>query len=347
VSFSEDQASPTTPFLGDTTGEVFDTPDPDVILQSPMTAERVVDTQSGFLVVVRNLESRLALSVKRRLGTPPTSTLLLTPDESLKLSRILNASDAPATIASSISDQFRAEALAANIEDCLSGLTEQTAESKPAVPTGEVEAAAFSKSNGDREPRLHRTDLSRLLDTEAKLTIAQNNKRIAIIMVGLVAALVAIYFVTHKSIKRHVANQPAVTSQINEQALLEKRIDTFVRNYVSNMLDFSPSSYRYSQIQAMAAMSPALADKYWKETHFPIAAPQLKSIQKRETLLITKVVQEVLPNQAGRAVDVYAELNSPTSKVITPVHLTLTLATTQPNGEIQVLEQKDLTSQAK
>ncbi len=87
MSFSDDHASQAAPFFGDETGEIFDAPD--VVFESPTTTERVVDTQSGFLVVIKRVDSRLALSVKRRLGTPPVSSILLTPDESLKLSKIL------------------------------------------------------------------------------------------------------------------------------------------------------------------------------------------------------------------------------------------------------------------
>jgi hypothetical protein len=87
LSFSDDHASQAAPFFGDETGEIFDAPD--VVFESPTTTERVVDTQSGFLVVIKRVDSRLALSVKRRLGTPPVSSILLTPDESLKLSKIL------------------------------------------------------------------------------------------------------------------------------------------------------------------------------------------------------------------------------------------------------------------
>src|SRR6185369_11257756 len=83
--YSEDSASSAAPFYGDQS--IFD--QPDVMLQAPTTNERVVDTQSGFLVVIKRFNERLALSCKRRVGTPPTSNVLLTPDESLKLSKIL------------------------------------------------------------------------------------------------------------------------------------------------------------------------------------------------------------------------------------------------------------------
>ncbi len=92
MSYSDDPASPATPFSGDETGEIFQAPD--LVLDSPTTSERFVETQSGFLVVVKQQEDKQALSVKRQLGTPPTSSVVLTPDESVKLSRILSGSPA-------------------------------------------------------------------------------------------------------------------------------------------------------------------------------------------------------------------------------------------------------------
>lgn len=88
MPYSEDPSSPAAPFTGD--GSIFDYPD--AILEAPTTNERVVDTQSGFLVVIKRMGDRMALSCKRLVGTPPTSTVLLTPDESLKLSKILASS---------------------------------------------------------------------------------------------------------------------------------------------------------------------------------------------------------------------------------------------------------------
>jgi hypothetical protein len=88
MSYSDDPATPAAPFTGD--GSVFD--QPDVVLTLPTTTERVVDTQSGFLLVVRRLGDRLVLACKRRVGTPPSSAILLTPDESVKLSKVLAAS---------------------------------------------------------------------------------------------------------------------------------------------------------------------------------------------------------------------------------------------------------------
>jgi hypothetical protein len=90
MTFSEDPATPAAPFSGD--GSIFD--QPDVLMSLPTTNERVVDTQSGFLLVIRRMGERLALSCKRRVGTPPSSAILLTADESIKLSKILAYSTA-------------------------------------------------------------------------------------------------------------------------------------------------------------------------------------------------------------------------------------------------------------
>jgi hypothetical protein len=85
MTYFDDPTTPAAPFAGDQSGLDY----PDVLLQSPTTTERVVDTQSGFLLVVKRMGERLALSCKRRVGTPPSSAILLTPDESVKLSKIL------------------------------------------------------------------------------------------------------------------------------------------------------------------------------------------------------------------------------------------------------------------
>ena len=58
MSFSEDPASPAAPLSGDSS--IFD--HPDILLQAPTTNERVVDTQSGFLVVIKRIGERVALS---------------------------------------------------------------------------------------------------------------------------------------------------------------------------------------------------------------------------------------------------------------------------------------------
>jgi hypothetical protein len=88
MSSYDDPSSSKAPQWGEGSGGIFDAPD--MVFDSPTTSERVVDTQSGFLVVVKRLDDRYTLSFKRRIGTPPTSSINLTPDESKRFARILN-----------------------------------------------------------------------------------------------------------------------------------------------------------------------------------------------------------------------------------------------------------------
>ncbi|MBX9725245.1 MAG: hypothetical protein K2X81_27825, partial [Candidatus Obscuribacterales bacterium] len=102
MSFSDDPSSPAAPFSGDNSGQIFDMPD--MVAESPTTTERVLDTQSGFLVVVKRLGDKLALSVKRQIGTPPSSSIALTPDETVKLSKILASSFAANDLSAEFSE---------------------------------------------------------------------------------------------------------------------------------------------------------------------------------------------------------------------------------------------------
>jgi hypothetical protein len=112
MQYPDDKREPEpSSFFSDGSGGIFDAHDldPSMIWQSPTTHERVVDTQSGFLVVLKRGESeRLLLSVKRRLGTPPSSSIALTPDECLKLSKILAGNWDPERIYGSVSDEAQA-----------------------------------------------------------------------------------------------------------------------------------------------------------------------------------------------------------------------------------------------
>lgn len=74
-------------FQGDETGEVFAVKEAE-----PLHIEsygRSFETQSGFLVLVKPIGNRYSLSFKRQIGTPPTSSIFLTPDEARRLSNLL------------------------------------------------------------------------------------------------------------------------------------------------------------------------------------------------------------------------------------------------------------------
>jgi hypothetical protein len=305
MSFSDDHASPAAPFSGDNTGDIFNAPD--VVLNSPMTIERVVDTQSGFLVVVRKLDERHALMVRRRLGTPPSSSIVLTPDESLKLSRILAGGSAAAVEQRSLTpsgDGWLEEFNDIAYRRGAARLAEELSPSRPSV--------------GSVKPDIW---------------------QLALIGVGLsLLALAGLMGYSLASAKPSAVKKVAVAAKPADP-LESKKVDAFARQFVAEMLDFNPETYRVSQIRAMAAMSPLLVDTYWQDTNFPLSKRQLASLPHETNLMIMKVNQE-RPAANEAIVDVFAQMVQGDSKIGTPVHLRLKLAVD--NGDIRVLEQNDV-----
>lgn len=293
MNFSDDPATPGATF-GDSS--VFDVGD--MVSQSPTTDERVVDTQSGFLVVVRRLNHRLALSVKRRIGTPPTSSIALTPDESLTLSRVLATS--------------------------IQGLPEEEAEGRR------------SRARSAKLARLHDDDY----DDGKAASRLRSRKLVLPIALGCIACLVVgglIGFAVNAS-----KPAPAAIKAV-EDPLATETVDRFVRNFVACMLDFSPKTYRQSQVTAMAAMNPELLERYWKETNFPLTQSQLGRLPQGMTILISELSCERV-DQSTVDVKVHAQLNDPNNaKASTPVNLGLKLGLGD-EGKIVVLEQTDLSS---
>jgi hypothetical protein len=57
-------------------------------------------------------------------------------------------------------------------------------------------------------------------------------------------------------------------------------LEETARTFVFDMLNFRKDSYRQAQIKAMAMMTSDLADRYWKETNFPLTRSQLKHYLK-------------------------------------------------------------------
>lgn len=340
MSYSDDYAT------------TLDSQDP--IQDSPVTSERVVDTQSGFLVVIKKLEARFALSVKRRIGTPPSSSILLTQDESLKLARILADNQTAGTNGKGQKNNF-----ARDIDTWINTLS--TSEAKEAA-AGELDAynqldQYESGDSADLEG-LERSPASRwdkfMMDepsSEARraarkqrrskgISIPPGAKKVAIGLVATVA-VVAIAGTVIANFKAPEKAQPK-PDVLAAAPLSDAKVDKFARTFVSNMLDFGPSTYRMSQVQAMSVMKAELLDNYWQETNFPLSKRQLAGLPQNQTVLITKVTQERV-NETTKDVDIYAELVSADNKMSSPVHLKLKVAQT-PDNSLQVIEQKDLTA---
>ncbi|HEY9783914.1 MAG TPA: hypothetical protein V6D17_00840 [Candidatus Obscuribacterales bacterium] len=362
MSYSDDYASPAAPFSGGETG--LDSPD--LISNSPVTSERVVDTQSGFLVVIKRLESRFALSVKRRIGTPPSSSILLTPDESLKLSKIL-ADQHPQP--RDWESRIRQGGMATDVDRWLASFAEHPKSNGKTDASADYENdldelhdyskldqyEAENESNGNRqqvsrwdkfaldepqyESRRARRSRKKL---ELNLNLKNLQPKTVKIAAATVAGVVIISAVGAAISSLGSKSQDNKASVLAASPLSEEKVDKFVRAFVSNMLDFGPTSYKVSQISAMAVMAPELLERYWKETNFPLSKRQLSALPQGQTVLITRVVQE-RADEKTKEVDIYAEFVSADGKMSSPVHLKLKIVSTA-DGALQVVDQKDLTA---
>ena len=353
MSFSDDYASPPQPFSGDETGDIFQEQQQDLIWDSPTTTERVVDTQSGFVVVLRRVDSRLALSVKRRLGTPPVSSILLTPDESLKLARILagpqltERTPVTGTISPDVDDWLNKFSKSEGFHDAVSEYVHEDDDgatsggvnfaSSPYPHRGQTyqeeelsPAGAYAEAMARRQARQGRKKPS-LVSHQTLMTLASGA-----LAVALAASAIAILFSSYKP-KTTTPVVAAVKDPLDPES-----VDKFARRYVGNMLDFNPATYRGSQVQAMAVMGPAAMEKYWNETNFPLPKAKLSSLPQGQTVLITRLTQERVDDKT-KTVDIYAELVGPDSKISSPLHLRLNLVK-DVDDQLRVLEQTDLSN---
>ena len=327
---SDDHTSSKTPFTGDQTGDIFaDTSD--LVSQSPITTVRTVETQSGFLVVLKDVEDRTSLSVKRKIGTPPQSHVLLTADEVKKLSRILSTGEDETLPPTS---EFRVSGLerTPTANDAIQTLTSNTQQASDfsdlSTPYRKRKKEAASEDpTGLVSPRRA---------SEKKTLIFGAASIGTLVVLGVVAGI--FFFFNYSS-----STPPKEAQEIVKHEMSSENVDTFVRAYVANLLDFSPRSYRYSQIQAMSVMSRELMSKYWTETNFPLSRRQLKRLPKNQTVMISKVLQEPT-SSVSTDVDLYAELITSKSKTPSPVHLKLGISLNQ-DGKLMVISQKDVSSE--
>jgi len=85
----DDYRQPEASFHGNETAGIF--LDQQENYPKRQAVERSFETQSGYLVLIKQLGSRYALSFKRQIGTPPTSSIFLTADEGQRLANILGS----------------------------------------------------------------------------------------------------------------------------------------------------------------------------------------------------------------------------------------------------------------
>ena len=331
MSFSEDPSSPAAPFSGDGSGQIFDLPD--FVAGSPETSERIVDTQSGFLVIVKKPNDMLALSVKRHVGTPPGSSVPLTPDESLKLSKILASSF-------SLSEDWNS--VTSGSKDRRSGRERRRAAAFAGLSSGQASTAYLCGPDADARLAVHEPLPVKFMLSSVMRTFMVPVLGIAlsVFVLGICAGITALKLADNTK----SAGAAGLEAQRNMQnGLGSKRVDSFVRDFVSKMLDFTARTYRVSQVQAMAAMSPDLLERYWQETKFPLSKRQLSGLPQGTNIVITELKQE-RPDPSTVSVDVHAQIRNaanPNNNASVDLRLKLALDS---NNQIIVIEQQDLSS---
>ncbi|MDX2107630.1 MAG: hypothetical protein SFY67_14615 [Candidatus Melainabacteria bacterium] len=351
MSYSDESASSLTPFNGDPTGDIFASQD--VVARSPLTSTRVVETQSGFLIVVKDVpeKERLSLSVKRQIGTPPTSNILMTMDESKKLSNILfqtpDTADQVPNHLRETSDRI-AQAPTYGYAD-RPDAAPYTAMQNPFSTQPELDTYA-SPANPPtidemRTPyRVRRGGSNQKVRTafhaEAILDYFTNVKKrqlaiggVALLaVVGIAIGAVALFTPSKKKDK-----ETAQGAAINAP----DPVETFARSFVTNLLDFNPSSYRVSQIKAMAVMEPALMERHWQETKFPLSKRVLSNLPEGQQVIIDKVSKEAT-SASSYDIEIKGSVTSP-GKDPSPLALKLEVSKTM-DGQFIVTNQKDLSS---
>lgn len=350
MSYSDESASSLTPFNGDPTGDIFASQD--VVARSPLTSTRVVETQSGFLIVVKDVpeKERLSLSVKRQIGTPPTSSILMTMDESKKLSNILfQAPDAQETVPKHLvetSDRI-AQAPTYGYADrpdaaAYGGLTNPYS-TQPELDTYASPANTPSIDEMRTPYRVRRGGNQKVrttLHAESILEYFSNIKKrqlaiggvVLIAVVGIAIGAVALFTPSKKKDKESAA------AAINAP----DPVDTFARTFVTNLLDFNPSSYKVSQVKAMAVMEPELMERHWQETKFPLSKRVLSNLPEGQQVIIDKISKEAT-SASSYDIEIKGSVTSP-GKDPSPLALKLEVSKTM-DGQFIVTNQKDLSSQ--
>lgn len=348
MTYSDESASSLTPFSGDPTGDIFATQD--MVARSPLTSTRVVETQSGFLIVVKDVpdKERLSLSVKRQIGTPPTSNILMTLDESKKLSGILYQAPETAQPTRSIPNiPSSTKALADELE---------AAYANPYSTQPELDTYASSATNSGsgmdldemRTPYRKRRGGLQKANTSSKaeaiLDAFANIKKRQIAIAG--TALIAVAGIIIGAVVL-LTPSPGTLAR-KEKAATEAAavnnpdpVETFARNFVTNLLDFNPETYRVSQVKAMAAMEPELMERHWQETNFPLSRRTLAKLPAGQEITINKLSKEAT-SANSYDVEITGEIKTP-GKDSSPIALKLSISKSE-DGQFIVTDQKDLSS---
>lgn len=275
--------------------------------------EANLETQSGFLIVLKGAGDKLTLSVRRRVGTPPTSSVTLTPDEVRHFSNQL----------AEVLPQSRNEKIAVG--------PERVAVNQPA---GELDLFMEREYPGLAAKKRNRTGTPRTLALPKE---AIKTGVLALALVAVVGGMVA-YFALKPKTKKVVTE----VAQVQEVA---PDVEGFSRKFIGNMLDFKRDTYRPSQIKALAMMTPELQKAHWVETGFPMSRAQVSKLPAEQEVRVESV-NVVAIDPTTYEVDATGGVvtGGTTGSQSMPFHLKLNVVKT--DDGLLVSSQKDMTAEA-
>lgn len=274
-----------------------------------------LETQSGFMVVLKAVDGRLVLSLRRKVGTPPTSQVSFTADEVRRLTAHLSE-----VLPQSASERIQVgeqRQLAENDSDLALFMSQE-------YPT--LARRKKNKSNFGLAPSL-------------------KNK----VLIGSVALLLLALCLGTMLLSGKKESAPVLsTIPEPETRSLALNIEKEAERFVTCLLDFKQDTYRSSQIKAMSMMSAELQKRYWQETGFPLSRQQQRRLPKEQEIRIESSVSKK-SGPGVHVVDVRGgivtrESGSDSSRSM-PMYIQLTMLEDQ-SGRLTVIEQKDLSSKS-
>ncbi len=281
-----------------------------------------LETQSGFMLVFKGAKDKATLSVRRKVGTPPSSAVTLTPDELRRLSNLVGElSPEP------VSRQRLA--VGSDRPPAESDFDSFVAREYPELAQRRRIKKAFPISLPEAIFELV---------TQKKLLVL-SGLALAVLITTAVSTVV---FLTSKPF----AGAPIVAAPSPAKVGLagSLSLEETARTFVLDMLNFRKDSYRQAQIKAMAMMTSDLADRYWKETNFPLTRSQLRALPQDQEVRIESVVPTTI-SPGNYQVDVKGNLIGASGTAPTAVVIRLSIIQ-DASGKLLVSEQKDITAQA-
>ena len=312
--------------------------------------ECYLETQSGFMFVLKGNRDRAVLSVRRKVGTPPQSAVVLTPDE---LKRFAN-----------LANELIDDSLQAGIQQA-----QYTGHANLGMPLGDLDMSSGNELNdeldtfNEREyPELAnkrkksaqgQVGAAGLLSDLVDASTSQHLLKTGLLLLGILIVSFAGFNLFFGKKSEHgtvtignpvTGNDPNQQDQQMSQGAAQAQVESLVRNFVTDLLDFKKDSYRQSQMRAMSMMTPELAQRYWRETKFPLSPAELARTPQDDVIQINSVKSES-PALGTYNVDVIADhiTNKAGQADHSPIMLRLTVVQSS-QGKWLIKDQKDVTS---